>query len=55
MTKRRKAKPKDIAAQVKDMTEEELAELMRRFPERTREECIAYQRSQGWWPKETKP
>ena len=35
-----------------DLTEAELKELMRKFPNRTREECIAYQRSQGVWPKE---
>jgi hypothetical protein len=30
----------------------EIAELLIGFPDRTREECIAYQQSQGVWPKE---
>ena len=50
--KRSGTKQRDMAAEVADMTDEEIAELQRRFPERTREECIAYQRSQGIWPKE---
>ena len=50
--KRSGTKQRDMAAEVADMTDEEIAELQRRFPEQTWEEYIAYQRSQGKWPKE---